>query len=51
MTVKRYGGTFWGGENILYFECGGDDLGEYDCQNLSDHTFKVDIFYFCTQFP
>lgn len=35
-------------EAVLYFDCGGDDVSEYSCQNLSDHTFKVDVFYSCS---
>lgn len=42
LAAKGFGGTFWGDENVLYFDCGGDHMDECSCQNVSNCTFKIE---------
>lgn len=44
LSAEGYKGTFWADENALCFAYRGDHVDEYICENVSNHTFKIDAF-------
>lgn len=46
MTAKWHEGLFLGDRNVLYFDCGGDYIDVYICQNSWNFITRMGIFYY-----